>query len=107
MALFATAALAANFQCTDRPCEGTANDDVIYERGGEGVGDTIYGRRGNDRIFADIFTNDQDILIGGPGNDRLHAEDGDGLDEVRGGTATTAASSMWVTKPLAAKRQLS
>jgi hypothetical protein len=25
-------------------------------------------------------------LIGGPGNDRLHAEDGDGLDEVRGGT---------------------
>jgi Ca2+-binding RTX toxin-like protein len=86
VALFATAALARNFQCTDRPCEGGPQDDVIFERGGDGVGDTIFGRRGNDRIFADRFGDDQDILIGGPGNDRLHADDNDGQDELRGGT---------------------
>ena len=53
--LLATVALAANFQCSDRRCYGTALNDINYERGGNGVGDTIYGLGGDDRINASSF----------------------------------------------------
>ena len=85
VALSATVALAVNKQCGTRPCYGTSNDDVLYERGGDGVGDTIYGLAGDDRINATSFTNDRDILYGGRGNDKLNAMDGDTLDTVYGG----------------------
>ena len=55
VAVFASAALARNFQCSERPCFGTNRDDVILERGGEGVADTIYGRAGRDVIKAQHF----------------------------------------------------
>ena len=82
--LLATVALAANFQCSDRPCYGTAQNDVIYERGGNGVGDTIYGLGGDDRIYASTFGRDQDYLLGRAGDDRLFARDGDGRDLLMG-----------------------
>jgi hypothetical protein len=84
-AALAPAALAVDMQCTFRPCEGTAERDVLYERGGEGVRDIIYGFGGNDRIRADIFGNDRDVLYGNRGDDRLNAQDGDGRDVLFGG----------------------
>ncbi len=83
--VFAPAALAVDKQCTLRPCEGTNNRDTLYERGGRGVPDIIYGLRGNDRILANIFGADRDVLYGGRGNDRLNAQDGDGRDVLYGG----------------------
>ena len=83
-ALFATAAWAANFQCTSKPCYGTNQGDVISERGGS-LNDEIYGRRGADRINAAEFGGDADILYGGRGDDRLDARDGDGRDELWAG----------------------
>ena len=49
------------------------------------MGDTIYGLQGDDRIRANTFTNDRDILYGNRGNDRLNALDGDDFDTLRGG----------------------
>ena len=83
--LVAGVALAAEFNCTTRPCEGTNNADIIYERAGEGVPDTINGRRGPDEIYATTFKNDVDVLNGQRGNDRLDARDGDTLDTLNGG----------------------
>src|SRR5215212_6733420 len=83
--LVAGAAFAVNKQCSAKPCFGTNQEDTLYERGGNGVGDEIYGRKGPDRIFATSFTNDTDVLYGGRGNDRLDTRDGDGLDEAWGG----------------------
>jgi hypothetical protein len=87
-AVFASAALARDFQCKDRPCEGTQNGDVIIERNGDGRGDKIYGRAGNDTIRADIYTDDLDTLVGGRGDDTLYADDGDPADSLYGGKGT-------------------
>jgi hypothetical protein len=83
--LFAGVAMARNFQCSDRPCEGTPEADTIFERGGNTVGDTIYGRPGPDTIRADTFTNDNDFLFGQRGHDTLNAQDGDPNDILDGG----------------------
>lgn len=83
--MFAGVAFAVNKQCSNKPCNGTSSADTLFERGGNGVSDEIYGRAGADRIFADSFTNDRDILYGNRGDDRLDATDGDGRDELYGG----------------------
>lgn len=88
--VFAGVALARNFQCTERNCYGTTNNDTIFERGGDGVNDNIYGDRGADRLFADNFGNDRDRLFGQGGNDTLDARDGDPLDTLDGGGGTDA-----------------
>ncbi len=85
VALFATAALAVNKQCTNLRCEGTNNRDTLYERGGNGTPDNIFGLRGPDRLVATAFTNDEDNLYGNTGDDRLLADDGDALDTLDGG----------------------
>ena len=78
-------ALAVTKTCNNNPCEGTENDDVLYERVGNGLGDTISGFEGADAIDANTFRKDQDRIFGGPGSDRLLANDGDNRDTVRGG----------------------
>jgi hypothetical protein len=83
--VFAPVALAVDKQCTLRPCEGTNERDRLYERGGRTVPDIIFGLRGGDRIFANIFGADRDVLWGNRGNDRLNAQDGDGRDVLFGG----------------------
>jgi Ca2+-binding RTX toxin-like protein len=83
--VFAGVALAVNKQCSAKPCFGTNQEDTLLERGGNGFGDEIFGRKGPDRIFATSFTNDTDVLWGGRGNDRLDARDGDGRDTLNGG----------------------
>lgn len=83
--LLAPVALAVNKQCIYKPCWGTNYRDTLYERGGDGVPDTIIGRRYGDLINANAFTADRDLLDGQRGNDRLKAQDGDGADELSGG----------------------
>ena len=91
--MFASVALAVDKQCLHRPCNGTDNNDRLFERRGDGVGDTIYGREGRDVVRADAYTQDTDLLHGNGGNDRLNANDNgasdttpeDTLDSVYGG----------------------
>ena len=83
--VMAPAALAVNKQCTLYHCEGTDERDTLYERGGRGVGDVINGKGGNDRIYANLFGADRDVLYGKRGNDTLNAQDGDGRDVLFGG----------------------
>ena len=84
-ALMAPAALAVTKQCDERPCLGTANDDRLTERPGDGKDDTIRGRGGKDVIRANRYDRDVDLLYGGAGRDRLNAQDGDGRDVLYGG----------------------
>ena len=95
--VFAPAALARIFTCTDLPCYGTQERDNINERPAFGVPDEIYGRKGGDRINAGISPGDVDLVSGGRGGDRLITDDvpagappefADDLDEVRGGRGT-------------------
>ena len=74
-ALFATAAYAAEIT-------GNDNDNVLIETAGD---DRLEGRGGGDVLDANNFGNDRDVLVGGSGNDRLLANDGDTLDTVNGG----------------------
>jgi len=83
--VFASVAYARTFTCTDLPCYGTDNPDVINERPAYGVPDEIFGLRGADVIDAGISYSDEDILWGNRGNDTLYTDDGDGLDEAHGG----------------------
>jgi hypothetical protein len=91
--VFAPAALARIFTCTDLPCYGTQKMDDINERPAFGTPDEIYGRRGPDNINAGISPADVDIVNGGRGNDTLITDDGvpdsaDDLDEARGSRGT-------------------
>ena len=86
--VFAAAAYARTFTCTDLPCYGTSDGDVIDERPAAGTPDEIFGRAGADNINAGIYPSDRDILRGQNGNDRLNTDDGDGRDRVYGGEGT-------------------
>ena len=83
--VFAAAAYARTFTCTDDPCYGTSSPDVINERPAAGVPDDIFGRAGGDTIDAGISFDDEDILHGQKGRDTLYSDDGDDLDTVYGG----------------------
>jgi hypothetical protein len=71
--------------CSSKPCTGTADADVLYERVGRGVPDSIWGLESRDFIDANTFNRDADKLMGGRGADKLLSNDGDGRDVVRGG----------------------
>ena len=77
MVLFAAAALAVDKQCTGYPCFGGDDDDTLYERGGNGVGDRKCSKPGNDVVDVDAFTSDTEIIFAGKGRDRIYADDGD------------------------------
>jgi Ca2+-binding RTX toxin-like protein len=66
------------------PCEGTDNDDVLYERIGADQ-DRILGFDGRDVIDANTFDPDRDVLKGGAGRDRLLTNDTDRFDVANGG----------------------
>ena len=84
MGLFAAAALAVNKQCTGYPCFGGDDNDTLFERGGNGVGDRIYSKPGNDVVRVSAFRSDTDIIFAGKGRDRLYARDGDERDDLYG-----------------------
>jgi Ca2+-binding RTX toxin-like protein len=78
-------ALAVTKTCGNSlPCEGTDNDDVLYERIGADQ-DRIKGFEGRDVIDANTFDPDRDVLLGGDGRDKLLTNDTDKFDVARGG----------------------
>ena len=85
--LVAGVALAVEYkvkQCNSDPCKGTNGSDLMYERQGQ-VRDRIYGYDSKDRLVASTFSNDEDKLYGGRGNDVLFTNDNDGRDLANGG----------------------
>jgi hypothetical protein len=78
VAIFATAAYADLI-------EGNRRANILNETSGD---DQMYGYRGGDSLYADVFGNDIDELFGGRGDDRLYADDGDNLDLLKGGGGT-------------------
>jgi len=83
--MLAPAALAVK-NCTAYTCYGTDDGETLVERwGGKRLPDKMYALGGNDKIVANFFLGDRDILFGGRGDDRLRAADVDGKDVVIGG----------------------
>jgi hypothetical protein len=78
-------AVAVTKVCNDRPCYGTNNEDELYERVGARVDDRIIARDGEDVVDAGTYGRDRDVLEGGPRDDKLLTDDGDGKDTARGG----------------------
>jgi hypothetical protein len=78
-------ALAVRKTCGDIPCRGTNNDDVLYERIGNGARDRILGLDGDDDMDAALYDDDQDRLEGAKGRDRIVVNDGDARDTANGG----------------------
>ena len=87
MLVFVTAgvALAVRKTCGDIPCRGTNNDDVLYERIGNGTRDRILGLDRNDDMDAALYTDDQDRLEGARGRDLIVVHDSDSRDTANGG----------------------
>ena len=85
--LVAAAAFAADqiIQCRSNPCYGSGNYDLVYERVGNHKNDTIYLRGGNDRVQANAYTRDTDVVKGGWGHDKIDVEDNDKRDLAGGG----------------------
>ena len=83
--VFASAAYARTFTCTDLPCYGTNNPDVINERPAAGTADLIRGQRGADVIDAGISFDDVDVVYGGRGGDTIYTNDGDPFDTIYAG----------------------
>lgn len=77
-------AVAVTRVCNDKRCEGTNNDDQLFERIGNREDDRILGLDGKDVIDAGTYTRDRDVLEGGRKDDRLLTDDGDGKDAARG-----------------------
>ena len=80
----ATAAFAVTKTCQNVPCNGTDNEDTLYERKGT-VRDAIYGFGEEDVIDANTFNFDRDRVFGGDRGDKLLVNDGDSRDVVKGG----------------------
>ena len=79
-------AVAITKTCGDTlPCNGTNDDDVLYERIGANKHDRIFGFDGHDVIDANTFNADRDVLLGGNQGDKLLTNDTDGRDRANGG----------------------
>ena len=87
LVMAAGVALAANqiIRCAGQPCTATGTDDLVYERAGNGLNDTIYLKAGDDQVRAAGYTRDQDRIYGSSGYDLIYVDDGDTNDRIRGG----------------------
>ena len=85
--LFAAVALAQGevIQCKSVPCYGSKGDDRIMERIGDGKDDVIVPKGGDDLVLANKYTDDQDVVRRGGGDDKINVADGDTLDTANGG----------------------
>jgi hypothetical protein len=85
--LFAAVALAQGevIQCKSVPCYGSKGDDRIMERIGDGKDDVIVPKGGDDLVLANKYTDDQDVVRRGGGDDKINVADGDKLDTANGG----------------------
>ena len=72
-------------QCRAIPCYGSANDDKILERIGNGKSDKIIPGGGHDLINAHKYTNDIDVVRGSKGWEKIKVNDNDRNDTAGGG----------------------
>jgi hypothetical protein len=84
VAMVVGVAVAVTKVCENRPCEGTNNEDHLYEQVGNNVDDRIFGFDDEDVIDAGTYDRDRDVVEGGKRDDRLLTDDGDGQDTARG-----------------------
>jgi hypothetical protein len=56
-----------------------------WRRRGDGKQDEIVPLGGGDHVLANKYTNDQDVVKGGGGFDKINIADGDKLDTANGG----------------------
>ncbi len=87
LVMVAGVALAANqiIHCAGQPCTASGDDDLVYERRGNGLNDTIYLKGGDDQVRARAWTRDRDEIYGSSGYDLIYVDDGDTNDRIRGG----------------------
>ena len=72
-------------QCQSVPCFATGNQQVLFERVGDGVRDRMIAQGGHDHLNARAYTNDRDVAKGSGGHDSLMVNDGDAMDGAIGG----------------------
>ena len=72
-------------QCNSAPCIATGNQQVLFERVGDGVRDRMIAQGGHDHLNARAYTDDRDVAKGGGGHDSLMVNDGDTMDGAIGG----------------------
>jgi hypothetical protein len=72
-------------QCQSVPCVATGNQQVLFERVGDGVRDRMIAQGGHDHLNARAYTNDRDVAKGSGGHDSLMVNDGDAMDGAIGG----------------------
>ncbi len=61
------------------------NYDLVYERVGNGKNDEIILRGGNDKVLANAYRFDTDVVRGGSGFDKINVADGDNRDTAGAG----------------------
>jgi hypothetical protein len=74
-------------QCRAPVCFGSGNRDLIYERVGNRKADDIRLRGGDDKVLANAYHRDTDIIRGGSGFDKINVADGDRRDTAGAGSA--------------------
>ena len=72
--------------CNDIPCIAEGDDDLVFERIGNGVRDNIVLKGGDDQVRAGRYGNDRDLIRGGSGFDKIFVDDGDRRDKVFAGS---------------------
>ena len=72
-------------QCTGVPCIASGNDDLVFERIGNGKRDRILLRGGDDQVRANAYGRDRDVIRGTSGFDLIYVDDGDTRDRIFGG----------------------
>ena len=72
-------------QCQSVPCIATGNQQVLFERVGDGVRDRMIAQGGHDHLNARAYTSDRDVAKGSGGHDSLMVNDGDTMDGAIGG----------------------
>ena len=72
-------------QCTGVPCVASGNDDLVFERIGNGKKDRILLKGGDDQVRANTYGRDKDVIKGTSGSDLIYANDGDTRDRIFGG----------------------
>jgi hypothetical protein len=86
--LGAAVAFAADqiIHCRSSVCIGSGNRDLVYERVGNRKNDDIRLKGGNDKVLANAYTRDRDIVRGGSGFDKINVADGDTRDTAGAGS---------------------
>ena len=72
-------------QCNSAPCIATGNQQVLFERVGDGVRDRMIAQGGHDHLNTRAYTDDRDVAKGSGGHDSLMVNDGDTMDGAIGG----------------------